>query len=117
MSTMAVRQELVDVKVSVCSDGYDMKDHSLRCTDPSLLDIDPRCDVVGRSFFFFQAEDGIRDVAVTGVQTVCSSDLLGNSLENLLAKIESDGARAGLRVKLRLKIGTDNRERLFLRFL
>src|SRR5205809_5807647 len=25
--------------------------------------------------FFFQAEDGIRDVAVTGVQTVCSSDL------------------------------------------
>src|SRR2546422_4326935 len=26
-------------------------------------------------FFFFQAEDGIRDVAVTGVQTVCSSDL------------------------------------------
>src|SRR2546422_4337148 len=23
----------------------------------------------GRSFFFFQAEDGIRDVAVTGVQT------------------------------------------------
>src|SRR5687768_18116083 len=26
-------------------------------------------------FFFFQAEDGIRDVAVTGVQT-CSSDLV-----------------------------------------
>src|SRR3989449_7184087 len=26
-------------------------------------------DQVGRSFFFFQAEDGIRDVAVTGVQT------------------------------------------------
>src|SRR5687768_18194370 len=26
-------------------------------------------------FFFFQAEDGIRDVAVTGVQTCCSSDL------------------------------------------
>src|SRR2546429_2293205 len=25
--------------------------------------------------FFFQAEDGIRDVAVTGVQTCCSSDL------------------------------------------
>src|SRR2546427_2069768 len=27
-------------------------------------------------FFFFQAEDGIRDLTVTGVQTVCSSDLL-----------------------------------------
>src|SRR6267154_4993837 len=27
-------------------------------------------------FFFFQAEDGIRDGRVTGVQTVCSSDLL-----------------------------------------
>src|SRR5258706_9240012 len=26
-------------------------------------------------FFFFQAEDGIRDWSVTGVQTVCSSDL------------------------------------------
>ena len=26
-------------------------------------------------FFFFQAEDGIRDRDVTGVQTVCSSDL------------------------------------------
>src|SRR5476649_348363 len=27
--------------------------------------------------FFFQAEDGIRDHCVTGVQTVCSSDLTG----------------------------------------
>src|SRR5690606_40191269 len=26
-------------------------------------------------FFFFQAEDGIRDFHVTGVQTLCSSDL------------------------------------------
>src|SRR2546421_4656957 len=26
-------------------------------------------------FFFFQAEDGIRDLIVTGVQTLCSSDL------------------------------------------
>src|SRR2546422_3351598 len=28
-----------------------------------------------RFFFFFKAEDGIRDVAVTGVSDVCSSDL------------------------------------------
>ena len=27
--------------------------------------------------FFFQAEDGIRDSPVTGVQTWCSSDLKG----------------------------------------
>src|SRR5689334_21968141 len=27
-------------------------------------------------FFFFQAEDGIRDGTVTGVQTLCSSDLV-----------------------------------------
>src|SRR3712207_7631739 len=27
------------------------------------------CIVVDRSFFFFQAEDGIRDIGVTGVQT------------------------------------------------
>src|SRR3712207_8964371 len=27
-------------------------------------------------FFFFQAEDGIRDIGVTGVQTCASSDLL-----------------------------------------
>src|SRR5947209_9118577 len=26
-------------------------------------------------FFFFQAEDGIRDIGVTGVPDVCSSDL------------------------------------------
>src|SRR2546430_6876577 len=27
------------------------------------------CDVLSRVFFFFQAEDGIRDLTVTGVQT------------------------------------------------
>jgi len=31
-------------------------------------------------FFFFQAEDGIRDIGVTGVQDVCSSDLKSNSV-------------------------------------
>src|SRR3989449_5456002 len=37
-------------------------------------------------FFFFQAEDGIRDVAVTGVQTLCSSDL---TLDAYAARIEN----------------------------
>src|SRR5256886_1139409 len=43
-----------------------------------------RC--AGLIFFFFQAEDGIRDLTVTGVQTVCSSDLG-------LAGVEVDGER------------------------
>src|SRR3712207_8508351 len=30
----------------------------------------------GQCMFFFQAEDGIRDIGVTGVQTCCSSDLV-----------------------------------------
>src|SRR5256885_12408501 len=32
-------------------------------------------DDLGDSFFFFQAEDGIRYYKVTGVSDVCSSDL------------------------------------------
>src|SRR5256886_10643182 len=39
-------------------------------------------------FFFFQAEDGIRDLTVTGVQTWCSSDLVG---EREAAPILLDG--------------------------
>src|SRR6267378_6916425 len=31
-------------------------------------------------FFFFQAEDGIRDLYVTGVPDVCSSDLASSAL-------------------------------------
>src|SRR5205809_3000855 len=38
-------------------------------------------------FFFFQAEDGIRDVAVTGVSDVCSSDL--NAAEPLGVSVRS----------------------------
>src|SRR2546428_4826557 len=34
-------------------------------------------------FFFFQAEDGIRDLIVTGVQTLCSSDLGGRRLREI----------------------------------
>src|SRR5205085_8772217 len=46
----------------------------------------PRLHVIGRAglilgafhFFFFQAEDGIRDLTVTGSSDVCSSDLCPN---------------------------------------
>src|SRR2546422_2189203 len=46
-------------------------------------------------FFFFQAEDGIRDVAVTGVQTCALPISLGDTqaeikrLQNLMAVYES----------------------------
>src|SRR6266496_6086625 len=35
-------------------------------------------------FFFFQAEDGIRDLYVTGGSDVCSSDLPKNALTGFL---------------------------------
>src|SRR2546421_2958158 len=37
------------------------------------------CSVTGISFFFFQAEDGIRDLIVTGVQT-CALPIFAHSL-------------------------------------
>ena len=37
---------------------------------------------VGDVFFFFQAEDGIRDIGVTGVQT-CALPILVNSMLQL----------------------------------
>src|SRR2546422_8304316 len=41
----------------------------------------------GRCFFFFQAEDGIRDVAVTGVQT-CALPIYGRKV--LLVRLDGD---------------------------
>src|SRR2546422_1558053 len=45
------------------------------------------------SFFFFQAEDGIRDVAVTGVQTcalpICTAGSAPNQI--VVADVNSDG--------------------------
>src|SRR3712207_6865483 len=35
-------------------------------------------------YFFFQAEDGIRDIGVTGSSDVCSSDLLQDSIQSSL---------------------------------
>src|SRR3989449_11668875 len=44
------------------------------------------------SFFFFQAEDGIRDVAVTGVQT-CALPILLGLLVLLQPVVQGEGAR------------------------
>src|SRR2546429_9860660 len=46
-----------------------------------------------KAFFFFQAEDGIRDVAVTGVQTcalpICDELPIGQPLDTHVAVIEA----------------------------
>src|SRR3712207_6428494 len=48
--------------------------------------------------FFFQAEDGIRDIGVTGVQT-CALPIFSNLLEN--AHRHGDGAAVRLAVRCR----------------
>src|SRR5687767_15690026 len=48
------------------------------------------------AIFFFQAEDGIRDKLVTGVQTVCSSDLAGVAIGLVLAGVLSRAIAAQL---------------------
>src|SRR5207245_6120461 len=41
----------------------------LYCVDVLSISVAPCLAYLGRYFFFFQAEDGIRDATVTGVQT------------------------------------------------
>src|SRR2546429_3686607 len=55
-------------------------------------------------FFFFQAEDGIRDVAVTGVQTCALPISLSGSLPLQVIPVCSPG-RIGLRSTERLADG------------
>ena len=49
-------------------------------------------------YFFFQAEDGIRDWSVTGVQDVCSSDLKDPQKQHPAFKaiLSDDGVVAAL---------------------
>src|SRR5258707_5819212 len=49
-----------------------------RGASPSSICHDGVCGR-GPGFFFFQAEDGIRDIGVTGSSDVCSSDLASRS--------------------------------------
>ena len=50
--------------------------------------------MVSHIAIFFQAEDGIRDLIVTGVQTVCSSDLpIGFRTKLLLSQFRNDDCR------------------------
>src|SRR6266852_715691 len=60
-----------------------------------LFFLDPLCPIF--SFFFFQAEDGIRDATVTGVQTCalpissCRADSCTHKLLNQAASDVADG--------------------------
>src|SRR6266478_7872472 len=47
-------------------------------------------EVGGMIFFFFQAEDGIRDLTVTGVQT-CALPILLRRPVNVVFEVEGDG--------------------------
>src|SRR3712207_9181285 len=58
-------------------------------------------------YFFFQAEDGIRDIGVTGVQT-CALPILGNANQTgVIAVLASDQDGASFAVTPRLASTTD----------
>src|SRR5256885_6122674 len=52
-------------------------------------------DLIRRSYFFFQAEDGIRDYKVTGVQTcalpICLEDVLGEHVGDEVLEVQRRG--------------------------
>src|SRR5256886_10943436 len=54
-------------------------------------------DVTSRSFFFFQAEDGIRDLTVTGVQT-CALPIYPDRTVARLENGHDAGGAQGLRI-------------------
>src|SRR2546429_2095773 len=67
------------------------------------------CKGIGRNtlfFFFFQAEDGIRDVAVTGVQT-CALPILVPTAYSLLALKHARGISQQDLVHLRIRRGVE----------
>src|SRR2546430_11497694 len=75
--------------------------------------------IVACMFFFFQAEDGIRDLTVTGVQTCAlpiskSGDLKLRAevgeLEKLLAHLDAGGALRDYRSEER-RVGKEGRSR------
>src|SRR5256886_13098940 len=49
-------------------------------------------------FFFFQAEDGIRDLTVTGVQTCALPILIGKTIDAYFKKVNAEGGINGRKV-------------------
>src|SRR2546421_8799514 len=75
--------------------------HGFHLCDIQITPEERRVSVTCRSrlFFFFQAEDGIRDLIVTGVQTCalpisCASALAGGSATNSSISAANPSARA-----------------------
>src|SRR5207253_5430553 len=56
-------------------------------------------------FFFFQAEDGIRDGHVTGVQT-CALPILGRKDSEVLPTVQAPAARSDMAVQVHNFCGT-----------
>src|SRR2546422_11444445 len=65
-------------------------------------------DVLSCFFFFFQAEDGIRDVAVTGVQT-CALPISGAAMSGARCCSASTGPRGSARTISRGMSGVSKR--------
>src|SRR6267143_3972966 len=55
-------------------------------------------------FFFFQAEDGIRDGTVTGVQT-CALPILAGQITNVSTHVDASPALAEVLTHDRAKVG------------
>ena len=55
------------------------------------------------SFFFFQAEDGIRDIGVTGVQT-CALPIWGNKVTYILLPNKNIAMTNTVLIKITIKI-------------
>src|SRR2546427_7374131 len=72
-------------------DGSCRRDHCLRLIRGLAALVGPRDAAVILLFFvfFFQAEDGIRDLTVTGVPDVCSSDLSTSTTSRSTSKATS----------------------------
>src|SRR2546430_7949345 len=49
-------------------------------------------------FFFFQAEDGIRDLTVTGVQTCALPILIGKTIDAYFKKVNAEGGINGRKI-------------------
>src|SRR5229473_3572372 len=67
----------------------------------------------GEIYFFFQAEDGIRDKLVTGVQTCALPIYEVAQFENIVVKTASDGQMVHVRDVGRVELGAQTYSQIF----
>src|SRR5215203_2802722 len=87
---MGVRLPLREAGLGLAEVEHRLGDHRARAALLPVLargtvDLDLDVEVVG--FFFFQAEDGIRDIGVTGVQT-CALPISTTAVNPLWTPVE-----------------------------